>query len=196
MSGTSHLVVLLVAPDIRIGTTRRPVDGHLSARPLIPTPATVPLVATIRQRRPGIWEIRVFTGRDQAGRPTQFSKTVRGTEREAQRVAASLEARPPSTAGGRTVADVVAALREINNPGGLYGDRRYDAYRQAALFAITPIHFEETSAASLEAASVGTPLLVGAEADVPYLAEYDAGYRVLAGSDATSNWKPFGIQPC
>lgn len=63
-----------------------------------------------------MWEIRVFTGRDAAGRPTQVSRTVRGTKREAQRVASSLEARPPSNAGGRTVADVLRAWREVNDP--------------------------------------------------------------------------------
>lgn len=73
-------------------------------------------MASVRERRPGIWEIRVFTGRDAAGKPTQISKTVRGTKREAQRVAAALEARPPSNAGGRTVADVLAAWREVNDP--------------------------------------------------------------------------------
>jgi len=73
-------------------------------------------MATLRQRRPGVWEIRVFTGRDASGRPTQVSKTVRGTKREAQRVAATLESRPPSYAGGRTVADVLAAWREVNDP--------------------------------------------------------------------------------
>ena len=48
-------------------------------------------MATLRQRRPGVWEIRVFTGRDASGRPTQISKTVRGSKRDAQRVAASID---------------------------------------------------------------------------------------------------------
>ncbi len=73
-------------------------------------------MATVRERRPGVWEIRVFTGRDAAGKPTQISRTVRGTKREAQRVAASLESRPPSNAGGRTVAEVLSAWREVNDP--------------------------------------------------------------------------------
>jgi hypothetical protein len=33
-SGNLHCVVLLDAPDIKTGTTQRPVDGHLLARPL------------------------------------------------------------------------------------------------------------------------------------------------------------------
>jgi integrase/predicted nucleotidyltransferase len=73
-------------------------------------------MATVRERRPGVWEIRVFTGRDASGRPTQVSRTVRGTKREAQRVAASLESRPPSNAAGRTVTEVLDAWREVNVP--------------------------------------------------------------------------------
>jgi hypothetical protein len=38
-------------------------------------------VATLRERRTGVSEISVFTGRDADGRPTQISKTVRGTKR-------------------------------------------------------------------------------------------------------------------
>jgi len=67
--------------------------------------------------------------------------------------------------------------------GPIYGDARYAAYRRADLFAITPRHFEESSLASLEAASVGTPLLLGDEAEVPFLDEYRAGWRVPAGRD-------------
>jgi len=44
-------------------------------------------VATVRERRDGVWEVRVFTGRDAQGRPTQVSRTVRGGKRDAQRVA-------------------------------------------------------------------------------------------------------------
>jgi integrase/predicted nucleotidyltransferase len=73
-------------------------------------------MATVRERRPGVWEIRVFTGRDASGRPTQVSRTVRGTKREAQRVAASLESRPPSNAAGRTVTDVLTGWRDVNLP--------------------------------------------------------------------------------
>ncbi len=81
-------------------------------------------MATVRERKPGVWEIRVFTGRDASGRPTQISKTVRGTKREAQRVATTLEARPPSNAGGRTVTDVLDAWREVNQPVWAESTRR------------------------------------------------------------------------
>jgi integrase len=72
-------------------------------------------VATIRQKRPGVWEVRVFTGRDERGRPTQVSRTVHGGKKEAQRVAAELTARPAARSGGRTVSALLAewfALKE------------------------------------------------------------------------------------
>jgi integrase/predicted nucleotidyltransferase len=81
-------------------------------------------VATVRERKPGVWEIRVFTGRDTSGRPTQVSRTVRGTKREAQRVAASLASRPPSNAAGRTVTDVLTAWRDVNQPVWAESTRR------------------------------------------------------------------------
>ena len=58
-------------------------------------------MATLRRRRPGVWEIRVFTGTDARGRPTQLSKTVHGGKREAQRVAAALEAGSGRAVAGR-----------------------------------------------------------------------------------------------
>ena len=70
--------------------------------------------ATIREKRPGVWEIRLFTGRDENGRPTQVSKTFRGTERKARRFVAQLEGVPVAQAGGRTVADVLDAWQETN----------------------------------------------------------------------------------
>ena len=67
-------------------------------------------MATVRERRPGVWEIRVFTGTDRRGRPTQVSRTVYGGKRDAQRLAAELEVGPGRAAsGGRTVSDVLDA---------------------------------------------------------------------------------------
>jgi integrase len=90
-------------------------------------------VATLRERRPGVWEIRVFTGRDDAGRPTQVSKTVRGTKREAKRAAAALESRPASHAAGRTVAEVIDAWREVNEAVWSEATRRDYASRAGAI---------------------------------------------------------------
>jgi hypothetical protein len=35
-------------------------------------------MATMREKQPGVWEVRVFTGTNVRGRPTQLSRTVRG----------------------------------------------------------------------------------------------------------------------
>ena len=51
-------------------------------------------MATIREKSPGVWEVRIFTGRDTRGRPTQISRTVRGGKRDAQRLAIDLEGGP------------------------------------------------------------------------------------------------------
>jgi len=58
-------------------------------------------VATIRERQPGIWEVRFFAGRDQRGRPIQFSRTVRGTKKDAQRLAAEMTVRAPTASVAR-----------------------------------------------------------------------------------------------
>ncbi len=73
-------------------------------------------MATIREKQPGVWEVRVFTGRDDRGRPTQISRTVRGGKRDAQRVAVELEGGPGrASAAGRTVRDVLDEWVEHNS---------------------------------------------------------------------------------
>jgi len=56
-------------------------------------------MATIREKKPGVWEVRVFTGRDARGKPTQISRTVRGGKRDAQRTAVQLECGPGRAVG-------------------------------------------------------------------------------------------------
>jgi integrase len=89
-------------------------------------------VATVRERRPGVWEVRVFTGRGDDGRPTQVSKTVRGTKRDARRVAAQLESQPVSNAAGRTVVEVLDAWREVN--AGVWSESSKRDYASRAAF--------------------------------------------------------------
>jgi integrase len=60
-----------------------------------------------------VWEVRVFTGRDAQGRPTQVSRTVRGTKKDARRVAAELTLKPSHSAG-RTVTQLVDSWLELN----------------------------------------------------------------------------------
>ncbi|MHB8378739.1 MAG: tyrosine-type recombinase/integrase [Acidimicrobiales bacterium] len=58
-------------------------------------------MATIRERRPGVWEVRSFAGRDESGRPVQVSRTVRGTKKDAQRLAAEMTVRAPTASLAR-----------------------------------------------------------------------------------------------
>jgi len=73
-------------------------------------------MATLRERSPGVWQVRVFTGRNTEGEPTQVALTVRGTKRDALREAAKLESAPQRGAAGRTVGDVLRAWLEHNEP--------------------------------------------------------------------------------
>jgi integrase len=66
-------------------------------------------VATIRERKPGVWVVRAFTGRSGSGVPTQVSRTVHGTKKDALRVAAELTVAPSGRAAGRSVSDVLEA---------------------------------------------------------------------------------------
>ena len=73
-------------------------------------------MATVRERSPGVWEVRVFIGRDSRGKPVQVSRTVRGTKRAAQKVAASLTVEPPAPEGNRTVAEALDEWLEVSGP--------------------------------------------------------------------------------
>jgi integrase len=90
-------------------------------------------VATIRERQPGVWEVRAFTGRDETGRPTQVSRTVRGGKREAQRVAAELTTKPAPRIGGRTVGEVLDAWIEAGLPTWAESTKRDNQSRVALL---------------------------------------------------------------
>ena len=73
-------------------------------------------MATLRERKPGVWEVRVFVGNDERGRPKQVSRTVRGTKRAAQRAAAELTVAPPAASDGRSAADALEAWIETHIP--------------------------------------------------------------------------------
>jgi glycosyltransferase involved in cell wall biosynthesis len=67
---------------------------------------------------------------------------------------------------------------EVRFVGPLYGDDRFRAYADADVFCLTPRHWEETSVAALEAAAVGTPVVVTEQADIPGLADSGGGFVV------------------
>lgn len=58
----------------------------------------------------------MFVGEDERGRPKQVSRTVRGTKRAAQKLAAELTVAPPPPSEGHTVADALDAWMETNTP--------------------------------------------------------------------------------
>jgi integrase len=90
-------------------------------------------MATVRERKPGVWEVRAFTGRDDRGRPTQVSRTVRGTKKDALRVAAELTVRPVTRAASATVAELLAQWVEQNEATWAASTRRDNPGRAAAI---------------------------------------------------------------
>ena len=92
-------------------------------------------MATVRERKPGVWEVRSFTGRDERGRPTQVSRTVRGTKKDALRAAAELTVRPVTRAASATVAELLAQWVEQNEATWAASTRRDNRGRAAAILA-------------------------------------------------------------
>ena len=43
------------------------------------------MAGTMREKNPGVWELRAYLGRDRRGRPIEKSRTVRRGKREARR---------------------------------------------------------------------------------------------------------------
>lgn len=68
--------------------------------------------------------------------------------------------------------------------GPLYGPERFDAYADADVFCLTPVHWEETSVASLEAAASGTPVVVTEQAELPGLRPETGGEVVTLDREA------------
>jgi integrase len=107
-------------------------------------------MATMREKRPGVWEVRAFTGRDERGRPTQVSRTVHGTKKDAQRVAAEMTLRPSKSAR-RTVGDLIDLWLEQNEAVWAPSTLR-DQVSRAALVKADPI--AKVSVARLTVAEV------------------------------------------
>jgi len=74
-------------------------------------------MATIRERKPGVFEVRTFVGRDRDGRPVQVSRTVRGSRRAAQRAAQEFDAKANSARGARTTVGELLELWLDTNEG-------------------------------------------------------------------------------
>ena len=82
--------------------------------------------------------MRAFTGRDGLGQPTQVSRTVRGTKKDAQRVAAELTVHPAPQAAGRTIAELLDAFLELRE-GERSESTKRDQRSRVRLVAEDPI---------------------------------------------------------
>jgi len=72
-------------------------------------------MASIREKRPGYWEVRVFVGEDDEGKPVQMSKSIRDGKRDAERLAVQLASRPAPRLGKLTVAELLVWPPTIRN---------------------------------------------------------------------------------
>jgi len=104
-------------------------------------------MATIRERKPGVWEVRGYTGNDRNGKPTQVSRTVHGTKKDAQLAAAELMVKPARSAGGRKLRQLLEEWIEIKTPGWADLTLR-DQISRARLVCADPI-------ANMSVASIG-----------------------------------------
>jgi integrase len=85
-------------------------------------------MASIREKRPGYWEVRIFVGYDDAGKPVQVSKSVKGGRRDAERLAAQLAGRPQARSGSLTVGGLLDDYLDFKGPTWSLTTRRdYEA---------------------------------------------------------------------
>ena len=84
--------------------------------------------STKRQRRKGVWEVRVYLGRDPfTGKPRQLSKTVYGGAKAADQVLRGLlDNRPPARDDGLG-ATFGQLLNRWKNASGWISRRRHSA---------------------------------------------------------------------
>jgi len=86
-------------------------------------------VASIREKRPGYWEVRVFVGYDDEGKPVRVSKAIRGGKRDAERLAAQFSSRPASRSAKLTVEELLEEYMEHKGPSWSLSSRRDYASR-------------------------------------------------------------------
>jgi len=87
------------------------------------------------ERRPGVWTLRVYVGRDAGGRPIQVSRTLRGPKREAETalakyVAELSEAKPAKDGLGASVGQLLDEWVQVGKQRGWtpYTEHRYRSY--------------------------------------------------------------------
>ncbi len=71
--------------------------------------------------------------------------------------------------------------------GPIFGRDKLEAYLDADIFVTTPLTYEETSLAALEACACGTPVIVTERNAIPGLVEYEAGFQIHYNKDGLGN---------
>lgn len=71
-------------------------------------------------------------------------------------------------------------------PGALYNRDKLEAFVDADVFALTPLVYEETSLAALEACASGLPVIVSDRNSIPWLEDYGAGMEIAHDEKALS----------
>jgi integrase len=99
-------------------------------------------MGTMRERQPGVWELRTFLGRDDSGRPRQISRTFRGGKRAAIKALAELDVEAAAGKHGRagekgTVNDLLDLHFANLDRKGL-SPKTIDNYRNYATNIIRP----------------------------------------------------------
>ena len=71
--------------------------------------------------------------------------------------------------------------------GSIFGRDKLEAYLDADVFVTTPLTYEETSLAALEACACGTPVIVTERNAIPGLSEYEAGFQIHYDKEELEN---------
>ena len=111
------------------------IDQGLFLVRYYPVTTNAAVRGTMNERRPGVWTLRVFIGRDACGRPVQVSRTCRGSKREAETalakyVAELSEGKPALEGMGATVGQLLDEWVQVGKQRGWtpYTEHRYRSY--------------------------------------------------------------------
>lgn len=181
---------LLLAQTSHEAALYRDLGGRADAVRLLP----LPLPPVQPPDRPGAFRARLGLGVDEPlllflGRLNR----LKGLDRLIEAVEPVLEVGATLAVVGRDDGQLAElrsrfarldSTRRLRFVGPIYGEERFAAYADADVFCLTPIHWEETSLASLEAAACGTAVVVSEQAELPGLTPETGGFVVPLDGDA------------
>lgn len=78
----------------------------------------------------------------------------------------------------KNLSDDLKVQDRVIFPGALYDRDKLQAFVDADVFALTPLVYEETSLAALEACASGLPVIVSDRNSIPWLQDYGAGMEI------------------